>query len=194
LATVYTREVNVAAQKTWGADFESNFSVHLLSHPLSLRLLVSYQPHLIYYIPLVTPVEIAGVATSTVLAGPGNNNLLPAPVWRSTAYARYGLTDRWTIDASERYRSSLAWSRQPGALQTGDVASVAYTDLTLTYSVPVASKRLDAFFNVQNVFNTPPPPAPSAYGINPARPGFPSWEVGDDVIGRYYTLGLRLRL
>jgi outer membrane receptor protein involved in Fe transport len=43
------------------------------------------------------------------------------------------------------------------------------------------------FANIQNLFDTPPPPAATGNG-----PG-PGFAAGDDVRGRYLTLGVRYK-
>jgi len=65
--------------------------------------------------------------------------------------------------------------------------------VTVSYDVPTPLKQLTVFLNVQNLFDKEPPPAGA---INNQFPGaFPSnYAVGDDVVGRYFVLGVRARL
>jgi outer membrane receptor protein involved in Fe transport len=65
--------------------------------------------------------------------------------------------------------------------------------MTVSYNVPTPLKQVNVFLNVQNLFDKDPP---IAGGINNTFPGaFPSnYAVGDDAVGRYYTLGVRVRL
>ncbi|MGH8326564.1 MAG: hypothetical protein ACRET2_07375, partial [Steroidobacteraceae bacterium] len=97
------------------------------------------------------------------------------------------------LDVAERYRSRLRWTADPTQYSIGGAGSVVYTDATLTYSIPHEDDEFDVYLSVQNVFNRLPPPAPSP--ANAIFPGIgPVYATGDDVIGRYFTLGVRARL
>jgi outer membrane receptor protein involved in Fe transport len=57
--------------------------------------------------------------------------------------------------------------------------------------LPKAFARPEFYFNIQNLFNQAPPPANgsgSAPGVDVGH------IVGDDIVGRYFTLGVRMRL
>jgi iron complex outermembrane receptor protein len=188
LTAVYTRFVNIAQQRTAGIDLEANFSTRLLDRALSLRALGNYQPHISYVLPNAPVIyDSAGVAYPTVGAG------LPAPIWKGSLFARYKLTDHWTVDLSERYRSRLHWTADPTQTQVGGVGSMVYTNVTVGYDMPLSTGQLNVFLNVQNLFNRQPPPAAQPGGTFPG--GFPSgYAVGDDVVGRYFVLGAHMRL
>jgi iron complex outermembrane receptor protein len=70
---------------------------------------------------------------------------------------------------------------------------VAYTNLSVGYDVPTSLAEVHAFLNVQNLFDKDPPPAGA---LNHNFPGSftTTYAVGDDVLGRYFTLGVRVRL
>jgi len=67
------------------------------------------------------------------------------------------------------------------------VPSVAYTNLTLTYTIKHDDTQIELFGNVQNLFNkfsdVPVGGAPSNI---PGR-GISPLPIGDDPIGRYYV-------
>jgi outer membrane receptor protein involved in Fe transport len=183
----YTRFVNIAQQKTSGIDLEANFNTRVLEKPVSLRALVTYQPHILYYVPFAAVQDVAGVVS-------GQLGGLPAPVWKGSLYARFKLTDRLAVDLSQRYRSRLHFSSDPTApLEDGGVGSVHYTNLSLSYDAPLSFGQASLFLNVQNLFNKEPPPASQ---INPGFPGqfLSTYAVGDDVVGSYYVAGVRFRL
>lgn len=183
----YQRFVNIAKQKTEGVDFEGSFSTELFDRPLTLRALVTYQPHLKYFVPFAATQDAAGVAYPRVGG-------LPAPVWKASAFVNYRLSDRLNIDLSRRFRSSLRWSSDPSAPEEiGGVPSVSYTNLTVSYDVPTSLQQVNVFLNVQNLFDTDPPPAGMLNAVFPGQPGS-NYAIGDDVMGRYYTLGVRIRL
>jgi iron complex outermembrane receptor protein len=112
---------------------------------------------------------------------------------KASLYLSYQLNDNWAIDLSERFRSKLDFTADPTQTSIGDVSSVAYTNLTVSYEVPTQLAQINAFLNVQNLFDKDPPAAGSLNNQFPG--GFPSnYAVGDDVLGRYFTLGVRMRL
>lgn len=107
-------------------------------------------------------------------------------------FVHYDISKRLGIDLQERYRSRLRLTADPTLYSAGGVASVAYTNATLAYSISRAEEEFNIYLNVQNVFNKQPPPAPSP--TNTIFPGIvPLYVAGDDVAGRYFTLGLRAR-
>ncbi len=187
MTAFYTRFVNIAEQKTSGIDLEASFNTDLFDRPLTLRALTTYQPHLLRYIPFSIRHDLAGVAYSNI------GNTQPAPVWKASLFVRYKLTDRWAIDLSERYRSGLHWTSNPSETQVGGVASVMYTNLTVSYDVPTRFQQVNVFLNVQNLFDKEPPPAGTLGATFPGS--FPGvYVTGDDVLGRYFVAGVRIRL
>jgi outer membrane receptor protein involved in Fe transport len=94
------------------------------------------------------------------------------------------------VDLAERYRSRLRWTADPTQYSVGGVGSVAYTDATLSYTVWHKEDEFNVYVNVRNAFNKQPPPAP-----NPTNAIFPGnlafYAAGDDVVGRYWTVGIR---
>ena len=86
-------------------------------------------------------------------------------------------------------RQVLETERLPG-LWRGMVPSIAYSDFTLTYNV---NKAMTAYFNVQNVFNQLPPAWGSA-GATVQMNFLSGYPLGDDLEGRYMTLGFRFKM
>jgi outer membrane receptor protein involved in Fe transport len=77
-------------------------------------------------------------------------------------------------------------------VSTPRIPSVAYTDLNLSWEMKMGDSDLQWFCNVQNLFNKQPPPG--AYlGSNGAVGQFGGFVYGDDPIGAYFTVGVRLR-
>jgi outer membrane receptor protein involved in Fe transport len=191
----YIRNINLASQETSGIDLEANFGTSMFDKPLALRALVTYQPHILYYIPFGVRQDAGGVAYPQ-LGG------FPAPVIRASLFLNYRISDRWTVDLSERYRSELDFSSDPTLPNTiGNTSSVAYTNLSVSYDVPTSLEQVNVLLNVQNLFNKDPPyaggnPVAGAGGVNNQFPGSygSGYAVGDDGMGRYFTLGVRVRL
>jgi outer membrane receptor protein involved in Fe transport len=178
--------LNISAIRTHGADLELNYSTKIGSHPLALRALATYQPHIYYDTPGLVTVDQAGVAF-----GPGG--LQASPSTRVSAMLHYGITNRFSADVLTRQRGSLAMTGDPSLITTGQkVPAVSYTNLTLNYGVPQGTGKLDVYLNVQNLFNEPAPPA--NVNSTPVQIGLlGGFAIGDDPIGRYYSLGLRFK-
>jgi outer membrane receptor protein involved in Fe transport len=188
---VRSTKLNAASLKTWGIDAELNYSFQLGSDgQMSLRGLAGYQPEFTsVLLPGTDPQILAGAAAIQQSGG--------VPKLRLTAFINY-TTSNFSIDVMERWRSSLRQSTNeqenssPGTYYAiPRVPSVAYTDLTFTAFIG-KDKDKQLFLSVQNLFDKQPP----AYVIAgfSGTPGFqyPS-VVGDDVIGRYFTIGGRFK-
>jgi outer membrane receptor protein involved in Fe transport len=176
--------LNVASLETYGLDIEATYSARLVGRKLALRALFNWEPHLLYNNGPAGLVDVGGAAD-------GVGALPPIPSTKLVLRATYALTDVLTISAQERWRGPL---RQNGAaglfFADGLVPPAAYTDVTFDYAFNTA---LSAFLNIQNLFNTPPAPWSSAGGsLQPNYLG--GFAQGDDIIGRYFTVGLRVRM
>ena len=165
---------------------ESNYRTMLADRALSVRFFATYKPHLIYSNVGYPTIDQAGAAYYDAYS------LLPSPVWRTELLLNYNLIKNLDLDVSERWRSAMRFQGDRNLKEVGHVASVAYTNLSLSYVLPTLSTTT-IFFNVQNLFDRAPPPA--SHDLNLGIPGNSGegWAVGDDVIGRYFTLGVRAR-
>ncbi len=107
-------------------------------------------------------------------------------------YAHYDITNSIGVDVQERYRSKLKWTADATQYSIGGVPSAAYTNATLSYTISHSPMEFNFYVNVQNVFDKQPAAAP-----NPANAIFagitPLYIPGDDVAGRYWTVGARAR-
>ena len=176
--------INLAQLDTNGVDFEVNYRAELFARPLAVRLLGTYQPHLIYKQPGIVNIDYAGSSF-------GTNGLQANPVWRWTAFANYKPTQNLNISVEERWREKLPKvDGNPTVLYGGQpVKAVAYTSLNAAYTLP--SKNLELYLNIQNLFNQQPPQA--GFWGNPNPGQFGEVAFGDDVIGRFFTVGFRYR-
>ena len=176
---------NAAVQETWGADVEAGFRTAIASRPLSLRVLATYQPHLILALPGAAPLDFGGVAF-------GTNGLQATPRWRVTGFVNFKPTDSLTLALQHRWRSSLERTPEDDLEASPPVKSVGFTNVNVSYRPQALKGAVDFFLNVQNVFNTDPPAA--GFYLNPNPGQFGEFAFGDDVIGRYYTAGIRFRM
>lgn len=182
----FNEEINIASQSTAGADLDATYRTTVFSHPLRVRAVGTFQPHIIYTTPGLTTIDLGGVAFSS-------NALQASPVWRWTLMGDYSPVHNFAIDVMERWRSSLAWTGDPTQIvSTPRIASVAYTDLNLSYLFDQGESTTEVYLNIQNLFNKQPPPA-AFLGANGNPGGFGGFVYGDDPIGAYFTVGFRYR-
>ena len=186
-AVTYWRQtfINLAELETWGADLETNFRTSIASRPLTLRLLATYQPHVYYRLPDAPPIDYAGSAF-------GTNARQASPVWRATAFARYEPSDSISMALQARWRSSLNRTPDDDVEGTPPVRSVAFFNMNVAYTPNWDRGDVSFFLNIQNLLDTDPPQ--SGNYLNPNPGNFGEYVQGDDPIGRYYTVGVRLRM
>jgi iron complex outermembrane recepter protein len=177
--------LNASSIKTWGIDGEINYNFSVGSEgKISLRGLVGYQPQLTTILaPGIEPQLGAGTAATQSTGG--------VPKLRLTAFAGYSTSD-FSIDLQQRWRSSLKWDATRSLVfNIPDVPSVAYTDVTFTF-FPGADKDKQIFFSVQNLLDKNPPPYLTAGTSGTPAFSFPAVS-GDDIIGRYFTVGAKMK-
>ncbi|MBC2666834.1 TonB-dependent receptor [Novosphingobium flavum] len=186
LTLVYNRNINIAEQHARGWDFEANWRTGIGGKPFSIRALVTYQPTLVYSQVGLPTQNQAGVTYNATYG------LYPTPKWKASVFVHFEPAENFSIDLAERWRSALRLAPEP-QLVSGHIPSVAYTNLTLTLKTHLGGGNQDIFFNVQNLFDKDPPPGGQTNQQN--QPGLVpnGYNVGDDVIGRYFTAGVRFK-
>jgi outer membrane receptor protein involved in Fe transport len=183
----YSKPLNAQMQYTRGIDFEANYTTALFGGKFSTRALVSYQPSLsIRQIPEAAPLEASGTAAGA----PGVTQALPTT--RAVLFLKYKLGSN-AIDVQERWWSGLWWqSDRTLAFSEPEMPPVYYTALTLTHDFD--DKGTSVYFSINNLFDR----QPTAYGNIGGSSGVPGlfggYVPGEDLLGRYYTLGLHATL
>ena len=175
----YETRLNSAREWTRGWDVEANYRFDLGPGVLGVRGLVAYQPLLKRQsIPTIAPQEQMGIA--------GNSKVR---VNLGLDYDVGGLS----VNVSERWQSKQLPSdprRFVDARET--ISAYSYTDITVSYKMDVRGHEVRPFFTVENLFNKKPPI--TGGGTSNTVPGlFTPTPQGFDVIGRYFTVGLRGR-
>ena len=179
----YTQSLNAARAWTRGWDFEANYRLPLadlmpsVPGDLAIRVLGTYQPvQKSQSIASLPPTESAGMAGNSKLRI--NTNL---------AYSNGG----FNIAVSGRWQSG-AWFSDPRRFvdQRGRIPAYLYTDVSLSYRTEISGHEITPYLTIENLFNKRPPIA----GTTNSVPGlfFPSAR-GYDVIGRFFTMGVRGR-
>jgi outer membrane receptor protein involved in Fe transport len=123
-----------------------------------------------------------------------------------TLIGNYTPIDNLRVSVLEKWRSSL---RQIGTSTTAansvspaivaavysqpPVPAIAYTDLTVTYTLKQDIGNTDLFFSITNLFNQQPVPVAGTGGGSGVPGLFGGYVQGDDTIGRYFTMGLKFR-
>jgi outer membrane receptor protein involved in Fe transport len=177
---IFTRPINLSYIKTNGWDFEVAYSRDVFDGRLTARLVANKLNTFVTETPGSPPRETAG---SVGAAG--------QPKWSGVLQLNYQ-RGPISVMAQERYigRGLIDSTLVEGVdINRNRVDAVFYTDLTTKYTVPINGHESEFFLTVSNLFNKDPPPAP------PQSTTFqqPTNAALYDTIGRYYTLGVRVK-
>ncbi len=183
----YTKYYNIAEIETWGGDLEVNYATTLFDRPAAVRFLGAWQPHVYYRQPGVATTDQGGVAF-------GPLGMAAGPAIRLTGLFRFQPIPRLTVDLMERWRDSMKLGGDPTQVWVNNkIASFGTTAVTLTYEADTPVGKTNLFLSVQNLFDKDAPGG--AYSGNGTRAGMrDGYAIGDDVLGRYFTIGARLKL
>jgi iron complex outermembrane receptor protein len=172
-----SRPENAQTVKTEGFDAEVNYSADLLGGNLGLRGLLTYQPHL-------KTVQFPGAPVLDAADVP------PLAKTRVTILAKYRY-DKWSIDIQERWRSGYTFNPDRRLVYSEPRRkSYALTNLTVTYE---PKKGSEFYANVTNLFDKQPDPFGAVGGPSGVPGLFGGYPQGDDIVGRYFVVGVRLR-
>jgi outer membrane receptor protein involved in Fe transport len=194
IQTIDTRKQNLNTLHSEGIDFEANYALPLnqvsssLGGTLSVRALASYLKHL-------TTTDAFG--TVTEFSGVTGGELTGAPKWQGSLSVTY-TDDKWTLYVGERFIEHGKLSNLdtpfsllptgPGSIDYNHVSGRAYTDLTVQRSI---KGGFQIYATVNNLFDKDPPLAPTRTGV--PFLGFPTNGTVFDLVGRYITVGVRIR-
>lgn len=177
---------NVSSEETWGDDTEINYANTVFNHLFALRLMTSYQPHIIYTQPGNDTYDQGGVAN-------GPTPLTASPSVRATFWGTLQFTDRVAGGFTERWRNAMKMTGNTTGIYAGNVfvpnhvAAIGYTDLNASYFAG-QDRQFEFFMSVQNLFNAKPPLA--TLTINQIGPSL-AYAASDDPIGLRFTVGVR---
>jgi iron complex outermembrane receptor protein len=187
---VLSESLNVAKTSTHGIDGEAdyNFDLNDVFHgwqgSIASRLLVSWQPALL--------AQTLPGAVITNAAG-----AVPLAAGRVTFDLGY-IDGPYSINAEERYHSHEKQSSNPTLVYLDPpVAQIFYTDLTLGYRFKLRESDPDnsteVFLSIQNLFDQQPHTWISTGLTGSQGFAYPT-PADEDVIGRYFTIGVRANL
>jgi iron complex outermembrane receptor protein len=175
---IFNQSLNTALNQTEGFDFETNYGFEMSdlvsdwSGSWSTRVLASYQP--------------VG-ETVTFPGSPESRNT--APKTRITAFLNYTLRD-WTFGLEDRWLGGYSQVATAGQVYaTPYVHSFNTLDANLQRNFAVDGADLTAYLTVQNIANA----QPALLGSSTIGEFYPT-PAGQDIRGRYFTIGLKANL
>jgi outer membrane receptor protein involved in Fe transport len=184
---------NVSKIETYGADVELNYATRMFEHALKARLLTTWQPHYLFAQPGAPTYDFGNVAYPNLVP------LQAVPAVQMTATLDFALTDKLFFDIAERWRTAMqlepdgitcalpapATGAPPPCVFPKGPSAYYTTNINLIYQYGSAGN--DLYFNVRNVFDKLAQPL---VGLS-ANSGF---ALTDDPVGRYYTVGIHVRM
>jgi iron complex outermembrane receptor protein len=188
----YAQAQNFQSQWTEGVDFDVSYHTDLANWSslpgwLNFRLLWTHTSFLkTLGLPGSVITDVAGSANAPGSALPSEKGALMVDY----------VNDHLTINVMQRYYGSLRQNPNPTLVYdpaTGDLPAYFQTDFNVAYDFMAAGASMTAFLSINNLFDTKPgifqvPNYTGSPGMN--YPVVPY----EDIIGRYFTLGLRLKL
>jgi iron complex outermembrane recepter protein len=173
----YSQPQNAQKVETYGLDLELNYTTPAFGGDFSFRGLVGYQPH-------ITTQQFEG---ATILDDAGTNS---AAKVRVAAFLKYKYED-FSVDVLQRWIGYREWNSDRSLLYAEpDLPSTAYTALTLSYQL----SKVNIFLNITNLFDKQPTPYGAVGGASSVPGLFGGFIQGEDTIGRFFTLGFRMKL
>lgn len=172
---------NLDSLKTSGVDFEVGYRTEFLGGSLSLRGLASRINEFETQSPGLAPVDRAGEVGRSPLAQ-----------WRWTASAVYQ-NGPWSVSGQQRYIAGGAYDKtfvEGVDINDNTIEAVFYTDATISRKFTTMGGTFDAFITVNNLFDRDPPKAANTILLFTM---LADTSENYDIIGRYYTAGLRFR-
>ena len=188
----YSQAQNFQSQWTEGVDFDVDYRTDLddwagMKGTLDARLLWTHTSFLkTLGLPGSVITDLAGSANAPGTAQPADKGTL------MLTWAGPGVT----LDVMERYYSPLRQNPNPTLVYTpsvGDLPAWFQTDINIAHDFTSEGVPIRLFLNVSNLFDA----KPGIFQV-PSYTGSPGMNYPvvpyEDIIGRYFTLGLRLQL
>jgi outer membrane receptor protein involved in Fe transport len=182
-----SESLNAAFNQTEGEDYEVDYAFDVADIHDSLAGNVTLRA-LLNVAPVLNSSTFPGAALQH---GFGAGTTTPTQKGHATLFGDYTLGN-WSVDVQWHWFSDEFKNGVFGAGQTfyaqNRVPSFSTTDFTLTRKIALDNgSALQAYFNVQNAFNDIPPDVIGSAG----NPGGINTPTGEDLMGRYFTIGVR---
>jgi iron complex outermembrane receptor protein len=169
---VFNQSLNTAFTQVKGIDFEANYRFEALGGNWTARLFGNHQP---------TNVSQA-FTNAPITRTAASHDRVTTFLNYSRDRLSVGVQDRWLSKYSQVTADGQVWANP-------DVSAFNTVDVNLDWKFKAMGADSSAYFTVQNLFNSRPDivPASGSVGIVYPVPG------GYDIMGRYYTIGVRSR-
>jgi len=183
--------INAAQAYTHGVDVEASYNFdlaqvnHSLPGHLDLRMLYAYQPDMkTRAYPNAVLVQSAGVAGNSGVVG-----FAAQRVTADTAYSLGPVTINWQV----RYSGKLALTGNPTQyFASPPLPAIFYHDVSLDYAFKAAGHPAHMFLTVDNLLDQAPRIWPGTNSSAAPGSSVPT-AAGDDLVGRYFTAGVRMK-
>ena len=168
--SIKTQKVNAAVAEVEGYDFEASY----LRGPLSLRFFANYQP--INTNQAFAAAPVLKVAASKIRA--------TTMVSYTVHGVKLGLQDNWYSSYDQAVATPTATSNN---YVVPTIKAFNTVDLSAETDIKAWGKPVTAFASIQNATNAIAPLAPVSGSVGIIYPT----TLGYDIMGRYFTVGLR---
>jgi outer membrane receptor protein involved in Fe transport len=181
---VFTRNLNAAFQTTEGVDYEVNYGFNLADIDPSLPGQVNFRS-MLNVAPVNNSMQFPGASVTRAII----------PRGRFSLFADYTLGN-WNVNTQLQWFSGFdkngilpGQPAPPQIFAKPRVSSFTTVDINVSKHVRAQSgAEMELYFSVQNIGNQTPPIITGSSG-NPGA-GIPTPQ-GEDVMGRYFTIGVR---
>ncbi|HEY2010928.1 MAG TPA: TonB-dependent receptor [Rhizomicrobium sp.] len=182
-----SQNLNVAFASTEGEDYEIDYNFNMADIDDSLPGVVNLRG----FANVAPVLNSATFQGAPIQHGFGVGTTTPSQKGHATIIGDYTLGN-WSVDVAWHWFSGLTKNGIYGSGQTyyaqNYVGSFSTMDFTLTRQITFDNgSAMSAYFNVQNAFNAIPPDVIGSSG----NPGGINTPIGEDLMGRYFILGLR---
>jgi outer membrane receptor protein involved in Fe transport len=172
--------LNAAFNVTEGEDYEVNYNFDM----------EDIDSDMAGHVTLRGLLNVAPVNTTSSFTGAAINHTVN-PKGHASIFGGYSLGN-WAVNAQWHWYSGLHKNAVFGAGQTyfaqEYVGAFSTTDFTLTKKLTLDNgTAMSVYFNVQNAFNSIPPDVTGSSG----NPGGINVPQGEDLMGRYFFIGVR---
>ena len=178
--------MNIGKVAREGYDFDLSYTTPLsdlfgVDANLRLRALATYVKSFTHTVGTTTT-QYAGFTTAA-------DQTLSTPKWKGSLSATYD-QGPFSLFVQERYIGAITQlpNVANGVFIDPKLSRVFYTDVTAKYKLAIDGRDFELFATVNNLFNRQPPVEGNIFA--PAL-GYPTVPLTYDLIGRYYSAGLR---
>ncbi len=177
---ILSQNLNIAQFYSRGMDTEVNYQFDAGPGRIAMRALMTYQPK-----------QVSITLPGTIAQNAGGAAGLPSK--RVNVNARY-TQGPFSLTVQQRWHNATRRNADPTAVYAIDKVPSNYTtDTTVSYDLPVLGGTNQVYLSVQNLFNKEPPPHANVGGSSSVPGLFLATTNGDDIMGRYFTVGFRFK-